>query len=110
MRRLGVLAACLLTSLSGGAACAEPGGHVVREGFGPPALSVSGRAPAPRPEAQPAALAPLWTFHAGAPLRAGAGVGQGGIAVGSVDGYVHALRADGAYRWSFTVKGAVVAT
>jgi outer membrane protein assembly factor BamB len=54
-------------------------------------------------------LAPLWTFHAGAPLRAGAGFSPGGIAVGSSDGYVHALRPDGAYRWSFTVKGAVAA-
>ncbi|HVJ19375.1 MAG TPA: PQQ-binding-like beta-propeller repeat protein, partial [Polyangiaceae bacterium] len=67
-------------------------------------------AAAPRHAPEPVALAPLWTFHAGAPLRAGAGVGKGGIGVGSGDGYVHALRADGAYRWSFTVKGAVVAT
>lgn len=29
--------------------------------------------------------------------------------LGSADGYVHALSADGAFRWSYTVKGRVVA-
>ncbi len=111
MRRLGVVAASLLPSLSGGAACAEPGGQAMREGLGQPAVTIASSSRAARGEPEPAAvLAPLWTFHAGAPLRAGAGVGAGGIAVGSSDGYLHALRPDGAYRWSFTVKGAVVAT
>jgi len=53
---------------------------------------------------------PLWSFHAGAPLRAAAEVGEAGIAVGTADGYVHSLRRDGSYRWSFTIKGAVLAS
>lgn len=104
MRRLGVLAACLCTSLSSGEVRAEHGA----QGLGPRALAA---VPAPRApaEAGDPVPAPLWTFHSGAPLRAPAGLGEGGIAVGSADGYVHALRPDGAYRWSFTVKGAVIA-
>lgn len=49
-------------------------------------------------------------FSASATLFARPGLGQGGnIYVGSGDGYVHALRPDGAFRWSYTVKGRVVA-
>ncbi len=57
----------------------------------------------------PATLQPIWSFHAGAPLQAAAGAGRGTVAVGSSDGYLHALREDGAYRWSYTLKGAIVA-
>jgi hypothetical protein len=34
---------------------------------------------------------------------------DGAVYVGSGDGYVHALSPDGVYRWSYTVKGRVVA-
>jgi PQQ-like domain len=34
---------------------------------------------------------------------------EGSVYVGSGDGYVHALAPDGSYRWSYTVKGRVVA-
>jgi hypothetical protein len=56
-----------------------------------------------------ASAEPIWSFRAGAPLRAGPGLGPDGVAVGTTDGYVHLLRGDGSYRWSFTVKGAVIA-
>jgi hypothetical protein len=47
-------------------------------------------------------------FNAGAPLLAPAGVGADGlIVVGTADGYVHALHADGSYDFSLTVHGAV---
>jgi outer membrane protein assembly factor BamB len=49
-------------------------------------------------------------FSASSALFARPGVGHGGaVYVGSGDGYVHALAADGIYRWSYTVKGRVVA-
>ncbi len=49
-------------------------------------------------------------FGAGAGLFARPGVGpEGSVYVGSGDGYVHALWADGSYRWSYTVKGRVAA-
>lgn len=52
----------------------------------------------------------LFKFSAGSALLARPAVGQGGaIYVGSADGYVHALRADGGFRWSYTVKGRVIA-
>ena len=47
-------------------------------------------------------------FDAGAPLLAPAGVAADGtICVGTVDGYIHVLGADGSYRWSYSVHGAV---
>ncbi len=58
------------------------------------------------------AEAPRVVFHfsAASTLFARPGVGQAGaVYVGSGDGYVHALGPDGSYRWSYTVKGRVVA-
>jgi hypothetical protein len=52
---------------------------------------------------------PLWSFHAGAPLSGPPGLGaDGSFAIGTVDGYVHALRPDGVFRYSYTVDGRVV--
>lgn len=52
----------------------------------------------------------VFHFSASSSLFARPGVGQGGaVYVGSGDGYVHALAADGGFRWSYTVKGRVVA-
>lgn len=49
-------------------------------------------------------------FGAGATLFARPGVGPSGdVYVGTGDGYVHALSPQGGYRWSYTVKGRVVA-
>jgi len=111
MRRLGVVAAYLFASFSGCAACAEPARKALGQPLAAPRLAESSaRRVQPNVAPEPDDLVPLWSFHAGAPLRAPAGVGEGGIAVGSSDGYVHALRPDGAYRWSFTVKGAIVAS
>ena len=56
--------------------------------------------------------APRTVFHfsASSTLFARPGVGRdGAIYVGSGDGYVHALSPDGSFRWSYTVKGRVVA-
>jgi outer membrane protein assembly factor BamB len=51
----------------------------------------------------------VWRFHAGAPLDGGPAVGpRGDVYVGTVEGYLHALRPDGAFRWSYTVKGGIV--
>jgi outer membrane protein assembly factor BamB len=58
--------------------------------------------------AAPAGVRPLWSFHAGAPLSGPPGVGpDGSLAVGTVDGYIHALHADGVFRYSYTVAGRV---
>jgi hypothetical protein len=52
----------------------------------------------------------LFKFSAGSSLFAPPGVGRdGAVFVGSGDGYVHALAHDGGYRWSYTVKGRIVA-
>ena len=52
----------------------------------------------------------LFRFSASATLFARPGVGRdGSVYVGSGDGYVHALAPDGSFRWSYTVKGRVVA-
>jgi hypothetical protein len=59
-----------------------------------------------------APLAPyeIFRFSAGSTLFAPPGVGKdGAVYVGSGEGYVHALSSDGGYRWSYTVKGRVVA-
>jgi len=61
--------------------------------------------------AGPAAAAPLqrFRFDAGAPLAAPAEVAaDGSVCVGTVDGYVHGLGPDGSFRWSRSVRGAVV--
>ena len=48
-------------------------------------------------------------FHAGAALLAPAGVAaDGAVCVGTADGYVHSLAADGNFRWSRSVSGAVI--
>jgi hypothetical protein len=52
---------------------------------------------------------PLWSFHAGAPLSGPPGLGaDGSLVIGTVDGYVHVLRPDGVFRYSYTVDGRVV--
>jgi hypothetical protein len=49
-------------------------------------------------------------FLASSTLFARPGVGRdGSVYVGSGDGYVHALMPDGSFRWSYTVKGRVIA-
>ena len=73
------------------------------------ALVVSGAGPAqaaPRPELPGL----VFRFDAGSSLFASPGVGsQGELYIGSGDGYVHALESDGSYRWSYTLRGRVVA-
>jgi outer membrane protein assembly factor BamB len=59
-----------------------------------------------------AASEPRVVFHfsASSSLFARPGVGHdGALYIGSGDGYVHALAADGTFRWSYTVKGRVAA-
>ncbi|MES1185782.1 MAG: PQQ-binding-like beta-propeller repeat protein [Myxococcales bacterium] len=52
----------------------------------------------------------VFQFSASSTLFARPGLGRdGAVYVGSGDGYVHALAADGGFRWSYTVKGRVVA-
>jgi hypothetical protein len=59
--------------------------------------------------AAPSGIRPHWSFHAGAPLSGAPGVGPDGTLVfGTVDGYVHAVRADGVFRYSYTVAGRVM--
>jgi outer membrane protein assembly factor BamB len=54
-------------------------------------------------------LAVAWSYRAGAPLAAPPAVGPDGtIVVGSVDGYLHALRPDGSFRWGYTLRGPLV--
>jgi hypothetical protein len=52
----------------------------------------------------------VFRFSASATLFARPGVGHSGsVYVGSGDGYLHALSPDGSFRWSYTVKGRIVA-
>jgi hypothetical protein len=52
----------------------------------------------------------VFRFSASSTLFARPGLGHdGSIYIGAGDGYVHALTADGSFRWSYTVKGRVVA-
>jgi outer membrane protein assembly factor BamB len=71
----------------------------------PPGLKLGaarGFATPPRSDAE------LFSFHAGAALSVPPGVGRdGSVVVGTVDGYVHALRPDGGFRWSYTLNSRV---
>ena len=68
-------------------------------------LAVLSRGAAAAPEPRVA-----FHFSASSSLFARPGLGHdGSVYVGSGDGYVHALGPDGSFRWSFTVKGRVVA-
>src|SRR4051812_30949831 len=68
------------------------------------ALLVDGSAEAAAPPR------PVFHFSASSTLFARPGVGRdGALYIGSGDGYVHALLPDGSFRWSYTVKGRVVA-
>ena len=50
-----------------------------------------------------------WRFHAGAPVAGAPAVAADGtVYVGTTEGYVHCLGADGSFRWSYTVAGGVV--
>lgn len=70
------------------------------------ALSAAGKA-APAAPLEPHEV---FRFSAGSGLFAPPGVGRdGSLYVGSGDGYVHALASDGRFRWSYTVKGRVLA-
>lgn len=73
------------------------------------ALCPAGLALASKPLVAPE-LRLAFRFGAGTGLFARPGVGpDGSVYVGTGDGYVHALWADGSYRWSYTVKGRVAA-
>src|SRR3954470_15001806 len=50
-----------------------------------------------------------WSYRAGAPLAAPAALAaDGGVLVGSDDGYLHALRPDGSFRWGYTLRGPLI--
>lgn len=50
-----------------------------------------------------------WSYRAGAPLAAPPAIApDGGVFVGSVDGYLHALRRDGSFRWGYTLRGPLI--
>lgn len=50
-----------------------------------------------------------WSYRAGAPLAAPPAIApDGSVVVGSVDGYLHALRHDGSFRWGYTLRGPLV--
>lgn len=76
-------------------------------------LAAAALVAAPQPAAASALLSEpylLSRFSAGTSLFAPPGVAaDGGLFVGTGDGYVHALGPDGRYRWSVTVQGRVVA-
>lgn len=50
-----------------------------------------------------------WCFDAGAPMSGSPVLGaEGQVYVATNEGYVHALNEEGAFRWSYTVKGSVI--
>ncbi len=57
---------------------------------------------------RPRPLGEAFAFHAGTALSVPLGVGRdGSVAVGTIDGYLHALRPDGGFRWSYTLNARV---
>jgi PQQ-like domain len=63
---------------------------------------------APAPLADPSVNI-AWAYRAGAPLAAPPAIAaDGALVVGSVDGYLHALRRDGSFRWGYTLRGPLV--
>lgn len=70
-----------------------------------PALAEASRPPSPVEPTRDIA----WSFHAGAPLSAPPSFGpDGSVLVVTVEGYLHALRAEGGYRFSYTLRGRAV--
>lgn len=50
-----------------------------------------------------------WTYNAGGPLASSARIASDdAVLIATLDGNVHALRADGSFRWSFSLKGAAL--
>jgi hypothetical protein len=97
------LSACLL----GCAAHAEPGAQAPRS-LDPNVLGAGGPG-ARRPSVPELPLGLAFSFNAGAPLGGPAGIGpDGSLLAGTTDGYLHALRPDGSFRWSYTVRGRVL--
>jgi hypothetical protein len=65
-------------------------------------LAVAARAAALAAEVPP----PVWAFHAGGPLASSVNVtSDDAVLVTTLDGSVQALRSDGSFRWSFSLKG-----
>lgn len=92
--KLAVLPLVVLGLLLGAGALASPVGAE-------PGRAKLGRSAEPRL---------VYRFAAGSPLFAEPGLGRdGSVYVGAGDGYLHALGPDGSYRWSYTVKGRIVA-
>ncbi|HEY3493601.1 MAG TPA: PQQ-binding-like beta-propeller repeat protein [Polyangiaceae bacterium] len=82
-----------------------------------PAASAPGLLAGPKhshsPLSDAAAPEPLlgvaFTFNAGAPLSGPPGIApDGNLLVGTTDGYLHSLRPDGSFRWSYTLRGGVL--
>jgi hypothetical protein len=66
----------------------------------PPALA------APALNADPAKAGVVWRFQSAAPVSGSPAVSPAGLVyVATVEGYVHALAPDGAFRWSYGVVG-----
>jgi len=103
LRRTGVRS--VLAALSGvAAACASeqsPAAGSLTPASERP-LAVAARAAALAAEVPP----PVWAFHAGGPLASSVNVtSDDAVLVATLDGSVQALRADGSFRWSFSLKG-----
>lgn len=73
-----------------------------------PAVAHAGPSRAAAPSPAPARDI-AWSFHAGMPLSAPPSFGpDGSVLVVTVEGYLHALRAEGGYRFSYTLRGRAV--
>ena len=109
-RRLGPVLAASVAAL--GCAASGPSPHAGGPRSGSPngelAPGFGSGAPLTRSSDAPPAQV-FWSYRAGAPLAAPPGIGSdGSVVVGSVDGYLHALRGDGSFRWGYTLRGPVV--
>lgn len=110
-RLLGVRLALGFAPIACAAAPPEPPHAAASTASAVSAFEAGAQAPAaptqlPR-DPLPAVVA--WSYRAGAPLAAPPAVGSdGSVVVGSVDGYLHALRGDGSFRWGYTLRGPVV--
>jgi hypothetical protein len=97
----------LAAALLGCATSHEPSVQVPRSSVS----NASGAAESPtrRPQVPELPLGLAFTFNAGAPLGGPAGIApDGSLLAGTTDGYLHALRPDGSFRWSYTVRGRVL--
>jgi hypothetical protein len=97
-------------ALFGAAGCAEHPGPAAHAPPARLAARTSGPTPTPAPSAPlEVPVRPAFSFNPGAPLAGPPGIAaDGSLVAGTTDAYLYALRPDGSFRWSYTLRGRIV--